>query len=58
MLVEDDAYLREGLLDLLSREGYLPDAAADLAEAREKLKQASYRLTILDVMLPDGTGVM
>ena len=57
MLVEDDAYLREGLLDLLSREGYLPDAAADLAEAREKLKQASYRLAILDVMLPDGTGV-
>ena len=41
LLVEDDAYLREGLLDLLSREGYLPDAAADLAEAREKLKQAS-----------------
>lgn len=57
LLVEDDAYLSEGLFDVLSREGYLPDAVPDLRRAREKLKNTNYQLIILDVTLPDGSGI-
>ena len=57
LLVEDDAFLCEGLYDVLCREGYLPDTAPDLQRAQEKLSTEAYQLVILDVMLPDGSGV-
>lgn len=56
LIVEDDLYLREGLCELLTSEGCKTDAASSCAQAREYLK-SSYDLVILDVMLPDGSGV-
>ena len=56
LLVEDDAPLRQGLTELLSREGYTVMAAACAREAREKL-DGSIRLIVLDITLPDGDGV-
>ena len=56
MIVEDDAFLRDGLMELLERENYLPAAADSLQFARSLLAEADYSLILLDVMLPDGMG--
>ena len=56
LIVEDDAFLRDGLTELLEREGYLPVTADSLRTAREQLRAARVSLLLLDVMLPDGTG--
>lgn len=56
LIVEDDAFLRDGLVSLLEREGYAPVPADSLRDAREKLDGATVSLILLDVMLPDGTG--
>lgn len=57
LLVEDDEFLRDGLFDLLTKENYTVDTAANRTEAEEKLGKNKYELVILDVMLPDGSGV-
>ena len=56
LIVEDDAFLRDGLMELLERESYLPAAADSLRSARWLLAESDYSLILLDVMLPDGTG--
>ena len=56
LIVEDDAFLRDGLTELLAREGYLPAAADALASARAMIANTPFSLVLLDVMLPDGTG--
>lgn len=56
LIVEDDAFLRDGLTELLRREDYLPTAAESLQAARALLAETDYALMLLDVMLPDGTG--
>lgn len=57
LVVEDDIFLREGLTELLNGEGYGVTAAQSAAEAEEKLREGSFDLVILDVMLPDGNGI-
>ena len=56
LIVEDDTFLRDGLMELLERENYQPVAADSLQSARSMLAEADYSLILLDVMLPDGTG--
>ena len=55
-LVEDDAALRAALEELLHREGYEVQKAANFREARGGL-DANIDLVMLDVGLPDGDGV-
>ena len=57
LIVEDDMYLREGLEELLTKEGYEPACAKNCAEARTLFKEVAFDLVILDVMLPDGNGL-
>jgi len=57
LVLEDDAFLRSGLEEMLAGEGYVPAAAASCAEARRLLSAESFDLLILDVMLPDGNGL-
>ena len=57
LLVEDDSYLSQGLLELLESSGYAPLCAMDLESARRALRDKHYELVILDVTLPDGDGV-
>jgi CheY-like chemotaxis protein len=56
LVIEDQGGLREILVQILDREGYLVDAAACLADARLALMIHSYDLLVLDLMLPDGSG--
>ena len=57
LLVEDDSYLSQGLLELLEGSGYAPLCAMDLESARRALRDKHFELVILDVTLPDGDGV-
>ena len=56
LLIEDDAVLRGGLTELITREEYSVISAACAKEAREKLS-GNVNLIVLDVGLPDGDGV-
>ena len=56
LVVEDDAFLRDGLSEILTKEGYQPQCAISVAEAKAFLSSDQYALIILDVMLPDGDG--
>ena len=57
LLLEDDFFLRDGLCVLLEKEGYTVQSARDCAEARALLGKSCFDLAILDVMLPDGSGL-
>lgn len=56
LVVEDDETLREGIAELMRREGYEAEMAYDCAQARRALERRP-DLILLDVMLPDGDGV-
>lgn len=56
LIVEDDSALRGALEELLLREGYEVQKAANVREARAALN-GSVDLVMLDVSLPDGDGV-
>ena len=57
LLVDDDALLVKSLTFLLRQEGYAVRAAASAASATEIVRQGSPDLIILDVGLPDLSGV-
>lgn len=57
LLVEDDAYLSQGLTELLQKNGYVPFPAAALSQARAAIQSRGFDLLILHVTLPDGDGV-
>ena len=56
LVLEDDAFLRDGLCEVLQKEGYEVFSAGDLADAKEKFLEENFNLIVLDVMLPDGNG--
>lgn len=55
-LLEDDVFLRDGLCELLGKEGYLVTSASSVKEAEGIIKEKDFSLIILDVLLPDGNG--
>lgn len=57
LITEDDLFLRGGLCEMLQKEGYDVAGAASLKEAKEQLENGRFDLLILDVMLPDGSGL-
>ncbi len=56
LLVEDDGDIRRGLVATLESEGYEVTAVANGAQAMGLLKQESYDLIMLDVMMPKLSG--
>ena len=57
LIVEDDKALSNGIALALKAEGYLFLQTYDLAEAREILDKEEISLVILDLNLPDGSGL-
>ncbi len=57
LLVEDDTALREGLVTALQNDTLSVHAAGDLASARRILRERTFDLLLLDVNLPDGSGI-
>lgn len=57
LIVEDDTFIRELYEELFRGEGYNVTVAEDGQKARELLKQGSFDLTLLDIMLPKVDGI-
>jgi two-component system response regulator RegX3 len=57
LLVEDERAITEPLAEALEREGFVPSLAGTAAEAMEKAAAAAPDLVLLDIGLPDGSGL-
>src|ERR1035441_6799043 len=57
LVVDDEADIREGLQDLLTSEGYAVDLAQNGAEGLHKMETRGYDLVLLDLMMPDRSGM-
>ncbi|MEQ8399130.1 response regulator transcription factor [Thalassobaculum sp.] len=57
LLVEDTEDVAEAVVAAFARHGHAIDHAADCAAAEDALAVQDYDLVILDLMLPDGSGL-
>ena len=57
LVVDDEADIRESLETLLDLEGYLVELAVDGTDCLHKLEKSSYDLVLLDLMMPDKSGM-
>ena len=57
LVVDDDHATRLSLVELVRAEGWEARGAASLAEARELLAWQMPSLVLLDLVLPDGSGI-
>lgn len=57
LIVEDDPVLSEGLSVGLGLQGFTADPVGTLADARAALADCAFEGMVLDVMLPDGSGL-
>ena len=57
LLFEDNRELAENIHGFLVREGYVCELSYKAEEARKKLSGFQYDCIILDIMLPDGSGL-
>ncbi len=57
LLVEDDAMLGDALAEALAGDGWAVDRARDVAQARLALVEHGYAAVLLDLGLPQGSGL-
>ncbi|WP_173931770.1 response regulator transcription factor [Chelativorans sp. Marseille-P2723] len=57
LVIEDDPMLLDGLSAGLGLAGFTVDAVATCEDAFAALETHSYRAVVLDLMLPDGSGL-
>ncbi|HEY1205502.1 MAG: sigma-54 dependent transcriptional regulator [Bryobacteraceae bacterium] len=57
LVVDDEEDIRESLEALLTLEGYAVDLAPNGAEGLRKLESREYDLVLLDLMMPDRSGM-
>src|SRR4030081_2268591 len=57
LVIDDEAEIRESLDALLSLEGYSVELAQNATDGLKRLENASYDLVLLDLMMPDRSGM-
>ncbi|MCQ0971951.1 winged helix-turn-helix domain-containing protein [Paracoccus sp. TK19116] len=57
LIVEDDPVLSDGLCVGLGMAGFTTDPVTTLADASEALQTGDFGGVVLDIMLPDGSGL-
>jgi len=57
LVVDDEADIREGLELLLTSEGYAAELAENGTDGLRKMEQHAYDLVLLDLMMPDLSGM-
>lgn len=57
LIVEDDPTLADGLSMGLRLSGFTPELVETCADADEALAQGGFTAVVLDIMLPDGSGL-
>ena len=57
LVVDDEPDIRESLETLLTNESYQVDLAANAAEGLKRMESGIYDLVLLDLMMPDKSGL-
>ena len=57
LLIEDEPDIRKTLEYNISREGFDVVSASSLSDGKKQLDSSSFSLILLDLMLPDGSGL-
>src|SRR5579884_1693939 len=57
LVIDDEADIRESLELLLTNENYLVDLAENATTGLQKFESGSYDLVLLDLMMPDRSGM-
>jgi DNA-binding NtrC family response regulator len=57
LVIDDEIEIRESLEALLQMEGYQVDLAQNAAEGERRLELRAYDLVLLDLMMPDKSGM-
>ena len=57
IVINRDKVFLEGLKYSLEQDGYTIDAAYNIQEAMDRIKEKEYDLVLLDIVLPDGNGL-
>lgn len=57
LIVEDESSLRELMTRALLKERFVVETASGYAEADDKISTYDYDCILLDIMLPDGSGL-
>ena len=57
LIIEDEPDIRKTLEYNISREGYKVVCASSLSEGKEHINSSDFSLILLDLMLPDGSGL-
>ena len=57
LVVEDDKALSEIVCEELRARGHMAVAAESVTEGLEQLKQSEFEVALVDLMLPDGSGI-
>ena len=57
LVIEDEKELRRSVVSYLSQEGYLCESAGNFKEAMEKIGVYEYDCFVVDINLPDGSGL-
>ncbi len=57
LVIDDEADIRESLHDLLTLEGYQVELAVNAADGMAKFETAPWDLILLDLMMPDRSGM-
>jgi two-component system sensor histidine kinase/response regulator len=57
LVIDDEAGIRAGCKRALGPAGYRVQTASTLEEALQHLRQAHFDAVLLDVMMPDGSGI-
>lgn len=57
LIIEDEAVLNRGMVEYLSSQQYLCETVSNYRDAMEKTELYDYDCIVLDLMLPDGSGL-
>jgi two-component system response regulator AtoC len=57
LIIDDEAALRQIMVDTLNRAGYTTDSASGVREATGKLARGDVDVALCDIRMPDGDGV-
>jgi len=57
LIVEDQKELADSITTFISQDGYVCDITNNFSEAEESIKSKEYDCAIVDIMLPDGSGL-
>ena len=57
LIIDDDESIRKVLTEILTGEGYNVESAATGKEATEKAEAKLFNIALIDIKLPDTTGV-